>query len=145
MANQKRNDIFVFLETKLATNADLVGKIKVTREKEAYPGAIKDYGVRLFVPEENPYEVVKKKIGNILHEMYHTGLEFIFNRNLKSRELYSDAKGLSYWQYEINRLLLHQTNSGVFETSWWEYKSQEEKGDCIILKGIHHCEVRNIY
>lgn len=140
----KINDIFSFLETRLATISDLVGKIKVTKEKEPYPGVIKDYGVRAYL-SDNPKEIVAKKIGNVIHEHWKVNVDLIINRQMKTREAYSDAKGISYWENLITSTLLHQTNNGLFVTSRWEFQGLEELADSIVLKGIYHCEILNRY
>lgn len=145
MANQKLEDIFVFLEAKLQTVADLSGKVKVCKADEPYPGVIKDYGVRIYLGLENPKEEIRKKIGPIVHEIWRINVDFIFNKNLKSRQLYSDAKGLSYWADKMTSTLKNQNNSNAFRDSHWEFERQENENDAVILKGIFICEVVNTY
>lgn len=141
----KIEDILAFEETRLQTITDLNGKVKVTKnDSDPFPGVIKDYGVRMYLGE-NPKEIVAKKIGNIIHEIWHINTDLIINRNLRPRESYSDAKGVSYWENLITSTLLHQTNSGAFVNSWWEFVRREDLADCIILRGIYHCEVANRY
>lgn len=141
---QTVENVLSFLETRLATINDLRGKVKVTKENEPYPGVIKDYGARLYLGE-SPKEVVRKKIGNVIHEIWHINTDLIINRSLKTREFFSDAKGISYWEHLITSTLLHQTNGGAFVNSWWEFSRLEELADSIILKGMYHCEVLNRY
>lgn len=141
----KIEDVLSFLETRLVAQIpSLAGKVKVTKEDEPYPSVIKDYGVQIYLGE-NPKEIVAKKIGNVIHEIWHINVDFLFNRRLGSRELYSDSQGLSYWENLITSTLLHQTNSGAFVNSWWEFIRQENLGDAVVLKGIHHCEILNRY
>lgn len=145
MANQKLEDAFVFLETKLATVSDLVGKVKVCKPDEPYPGTIKDYGVRIYLGLEKPKEEVRKKIGPIVNEYWRINVDFIFNKNLKSRQLYSDAKGLSYWIDLMTSTLKNQNNSNAFRDSHWEFERQENENDAVIIRGIFHVEVVNTY
>jgi hypothetical protein len=141
----KINDVLTFLEARLVAQIpSLAHKVKVTKENEPYPGVVKDYGVQIYLGE-NPKEIVAKKIGNVIHEIWHTNVDFLFNRNLKSRELYSDSLGLSYWENAITTALLHQTNNGQFVKSWWAFERQENLADCVKLKGIHHTEILNRY
>jgi hypothetical protein len=142
----KIEDILTYLETRLVAQIpSLSGKVKVTKEDEPYPGVIKDYGVQIYLGE-NPKEIVAKKIGNVIHEIWHVNVDFLFNRNVPtSRHLYSDSRGLSYWENLITSTLLHQTNSGAFVNSWWEFVRQENLADAVKLKGIHHTELINRY
>jgi hypothetical protein len=52
---------------------------------------------------------------------------------------------LSYWENLITSTLLHQTNSGAFITSRWNFTEQENLGDCVVLKGIYEVEILNRY
>ena len=140
----KLNDLLTFLETRLQTISDLSGKVKVTLENEPYPGVIKDYGVRIYLPEK-PKELVRKKIGNIVHEIWHIKVDLVINRDLKTRESYSDAKGVSYWEHLITSTLLHQRNSGAYVDSFWEFERSEKLADSIIVHGEWTCEVQNTY
>jgi hypothetical protein len=144
MANQTLNDAISFLETRLQTIADLHGKVKVTLEDEPYPGVIKDYGARIYLTD-NPKEIIRKKLGNIVHEIWRIKVDIIINRSLKSREQYSDAKGVSYWENLVFSTLLHQRNNGAFVNSFWTFERSEKLADSIIVHGEWTCELENIY
>lgn len=135
------NDVFAYLETTLGDVADLRGRVKVIKEKEPIPGAFKDYGVQCYLGSENPKETQYRKIGPIAHDIYHINTDLIFNRNLESRQLYSDAKGLSYWENLIRSTLFHRTNNGAFQDSYWEFLNQKNLDEAVILQGMFHCEV----
>lgn len=145
MANQTLEDVFDFLEAKLATVPDLRDKVRVCKPNEPYPGIIRDYGVRIYLGLEKPKETIYRKIGPIANEIWRINVDFLFNKNLKSRQLYSDAKGLSYWIDLMTSTLKHQNNNGAFKTSWWEFDRQEIENDAVILRGIFTCEVQNVY
>jgi hypothetical protein len=146
MPNQTIEDVFAYLETKIpASIPELAGKVLVTKSKEPFPGIIKDYGVRAYLGLEKPKEILFKKIGPIYHEMYRINVDFIFNKSLKSRELYSDAKGLSYWENQLTIALINGTNNGAFKNSYWELTNQEDYQDTVVLRGIFTCEIVNRY
>lgn len=146
MANQKLNDILVYLETKIPTEIpELRGKVKVTRTNEPYPGVIDNYGVQIYLGQDKPKQVAYRKIGPIATETWQINVDIILNRDLKSRELYSDAKGISYWENLMTSALAFGNNSETFQTSGWEFQSQENKNDATVLKGIFTCEVQNLY
>ncbi len=146
MANLTINDIFTFLETRIqAAIPELRGKVKVTRKDEPYPGVIANYGVRMYLGEERPKETEYLKIGPIARETWRINVDFIFNRDAKSRELYSDSRGISYWENILTSTLKRQNNNGVFKDSWWEFEQQVDENDAVILKGIFNCELENTY
>lgn len=146
MANQKLNDILSYLETKIPSEIpELRDKVKVTRPDEPYPGRIDNYGVRIYLGRDKPKEVQYRKIGPIATEIWQINVDLIFNRNLKSRELYSDAKGLSYWENLMTSALIFENNNETFQTSGWEFQAQENENDATVLKGIFTCEVVNRY
>lgn len=140
----KLNDVLTFLETKLHTISDLRNKVKVTKKDEPYPGVICDYGVQIYLGD-SPKEIIAKKIGNIIHEKWLIQVDLIIHRAIKSRDSYSDPKGVSYWENLITSTLLHQTNSGAFVTSRWEFQRRDDTADCIILRGVYVCELMNRY
>ena len=146
MANQKLNDILTYLETKIPTEIpELKGKVKVTRPKEPYPGVIDNYGVRIYLGNGKPKSIEFRKIGPIATETWQINVDIIFNRDLKSRELYSDAKGVSYWENLLTDALAFGNNNQTFKTSGWEFQAQENENDATVLKGIFTCEVLNKY
>lgn len=145
MSNQKLNDVLSYLETALGAVSDLRGKVIVTKDKEPVPGLIRDYGVQVYLGNENPKEVQYRKIGPIAHETWHINTDLVFNRNLQTRQLYSEAKGLSYWENLLHSTLFHKTNDEVFQDSWWEFLNQKNLDDSVILQGMFHCEVVNRY
>lgn len=146
MANQTLNDVLNFLETRIPAGIpELAGKVKVTKKDEPYPGVISNYGIRIYLGNERPKETVYRKIGPIANEMWRINVDFIFNRDTKSRELYSDGKGLSYWENLLTSVLKRQNNNGVFKDCWWEFEQQVNENDAVVLKGVFNCEIQNIY
>lgn len=145
MANQTLNDILTYIETKGATIPLLAGKIKVTKAKEPYPGNCKDYGMQVYVGLEKPLETIRKKIGPITIDEWQINCDLIINKSHKSRELYSDANGASYWIDKLTTTFINGTNNGAFRDSWWAFDHQEDDADAVVLKGIFHCEVQNVY
>lgn len=145
MANQKLNDILSYIETRGQTVPLLVGKVKVTRKDEPFPGVIKDYGLRVYVGLEKPKEDIRKKIGPIVNEIWRINADLIINRSLKSRELYSDTYGASYWVDKLTSTFLNQTNNGAFRDSFWEFAGQDNEDEAVIVRGIFQCEVVSTY
>ncbi len=146
MANQKLNDILTYIETRIqAVIPELRGKVKVTRRDEPYPGVIQNYGVRIYVGSDKPKEVEYRKIGPIATFTWKINVDLIYNRDSKSRELYSDPKGISYWEDLLTAALEFENNNEAFQSSHWELQSQEDENDATILKGLFYCEIQNIY
>jgi hypothetical protein len=146
MSNQKLNDILTYLETRIVSQIpELSGKVKVTRPSEPYPGSVQNYGVRIYLGSEKPKEIQYRKIGPIATEIWRINVDFIYNRDMKSRELYSDSKGLSYWENLLTASLIFENNSEAFQNSVWEFVGQENENDATILKGIFTCEIQNRY
>jgi len=144
MARQKLNDIISYLETKLATNSDLSGNIHYTDEQATMP-PIKRYGVHIYV-EGEPLETEHRHIGPRLTEIWTIKLDVVLNRRyVTDRKSVSDAKGISYWIDTVQALLLNGTNSGVFESSEWNYSMTDETGDAYKLKGEFTVEINNLY
>lgn len=117
----------------------------MTRPDEPTPGVVKDYGVRIYLGAEKPKEIQYRKIGPIVTEIWHINVDFILNKDLKSRELYSDVKGLSYWENLITAALIFENNNEAFQSSSWEFVGQENENDATVLKGVFNCEVQNRY
>lgn len=146
MANQKLEDILAYLETRIQTSVpELQGKVKVTKPNEPYPGGISNYGVRIYLGLEKPKETQFLKIGPIATETWRINVDFIFNRDLKTRQLYSDGRGLSYWENLLTSVLRFENNNEAFRGSGWDFEGQENQNDATILKGIFTCEVQNTY
>lgn len=145
MANQTLNDILTYIEAKGATIPLLVGNIKVSKSKEPYPGVCKDYGLQVYLGLDKPQETIRKKIGPIALYEWQINCDLILNRSLKSRDLYSDPYGVSYWVDKLTATFINGSNNGNFKTSWWEFLRQEEDAEAVVLKGIFHCEVEQTY
>ena len=146
MANQKLNDIISYLETKIPEEIpELRGKVKVALPNEPFPGGIKDYGIRIYLGLEKPKDTQYRKIGPIATEYWRINVDVLLNRALKSRELYSDSRGVSYWESQLTSALIFENNNGDFVGSGWEFQNQENENDATVLKGIFNCEVQNRY
>lgn len=146
MANQKLENILAYLETRIqSADSELQGKVKVTRPDEPFPGVISNYGVRIYLGLEKPKETQFRKIGPIATEIWRINVDFIYNKDSKSRQLYSDVKGLSYWENLLTSVLRFENNNEAFRGSGWDFEGQENQNDATILKGIFTCEVQNQY
>jgi hypothetical protein len=146
VANQTIDDILVYLETNIpAEIPELTGLVKVTRAKEPTPGVFSNYGVKIYLGLDKPKEILFKKIGPLAHEVWRINVDFVYNKSSKSRELYSDAKGLSYWESQLTDALMFGTNLGAFKSSFWELQNQEDYQDTVVLRGIFTCEIVNRY
>jgi len=145
MARQTLNDIVTYLETKLATNGDLKGNIYYT-ERDSTSPAIRQYGAHIWVPETDPLETERRYLGPRLTEMWTLKLDIVLNRKYADdRKSVSDSRGISYWIDTVMALLLNGTNSGVFESSEWNYLYTDETGDASVLKGEFNVEINNLY
>ncbi len=145
MPNQTLENILAYIETKGATIPLLVDKIKVTKAKEPLPGVCKDYALHVYLGLDKPVETLRTKIGPITVDQWRINCDLVFNRNLKSRELYSNVNGLSYWINLLTTTFMNGNNSGAFKTSSWEFQYQEDDADAVNLKGIFTCEIQNTY
>jgi len=143
MARQKLEDIVSYLETKLATNADLKGNIYYLDAESADP-AIRQFGAIIY-PLPEPLETERRHLGPRLTETWKTGLDIVMNRKYTDRKSVSDSRGISYWVDTIQALLLNGTNGGVFESSQWHYITTDETGDAYKLKGEFEVEIDNLY
>ena len=144
MARQKLEDVVDWLKTRLATNSDL-DLIKYTH-MDTKSFAVKRYGAHIYLPEEAPYEDEHPYIGRKLKEVWNLGLDIIINKPFKLDESsITDAKGISYWKDTIEELLLHQTNSGVFLDTKWNFINTDPSNDRVVLKGRFECEIINNY
>ncbi len=141
----KIEDILQYIETKAATIGDLVGQIKVVHPGNPVPN-IKNYGLRVYFGQDDWKEVRRNKIGPIVSEIYHVNVDLVFNRALTPRAVFSDAKGISYWENTLTALFMNETNSGVFKDSYWSPAlPMEINADSVILRGILFVHVQNIY
>lgn len=141
----KIEDILEYIETKAATISDLVGNIKVVHPGNPVP-AFKTYGLRAYFGQEKWKELKRNKIGPIVSELYEVNLDLVFNRAVTPRQVYSDAKGISYWENTLTSLFVNKTNNGLFKDSYWEPRGPMEiNGDSVILKGVLSVHVQNTY
>lgn len=145
MANVTLDNIFTYIETKGQTIPLLVGRVKVSKAKEPISGLFKDYGLRAYLGQDKPVETTRTKIGPIAIEEWQINCDLIFNRDLKSRNLYSDPYGLSYWIDKLTSTFINGTNNGAFKNSWWQFAGQEDDADAVVLKGIFNCEIQKLY
>ena len=137
------NDVLSYIETRAATISDLVDHIKVTKVKEPPPN-FKDYGLRVYFGREDWHDVVRNKIGPIYTEIYRINVDLYFNRRLASRQVFSDAKGISYWNQTLIETFINQTNSGMFKDSFWAPEiPMEEPADSLVLRGILTVTLQN--
>lgn len=138
-------DILQYIESKASTNGDLVGNIKVIHPGNPVP-AIKTYGLRVYFGQEDWKEVQRKKIGPIVSEIYKVNVDLVFNRNLTPRAVFSDVKGISYWENTLTALFMNQLNGGLFKDSYWAASlPMEITADAVILRGILNVHLENIY
>lgn len=141
----KIEDILLYIEARLATIGDLVGNIKVVHPGNPVPN-IKNYGVRAYIGQDTWKEIKRNKIGPIVSEHYQVNVDLVFNRSLTPRQVYSDAKGISYWENTLIALFVNKTNGALFKDSYWAPNgSPEINADSVILKGILFVHVQNLY
>jgi hypothetical protein len=141
----KIEDILQYIETRAATNSDLVGFVKVVHPGNPVP-AFKTYGLRVYFGQDNWKEIQRVKIGPIVSEIYRINVDLVFNRNLTPRTVFSDAKGISYWENTLSALFMNKTNGGVFKDSYWAATlPMEVTSDAVILRGILFVHLQNIY
>ncbi len=141
----KIEDILQYIEAKAATIGDLVGKVKVVLPGEPVPD-FKDYGMRIYFGLDNWKEIKRNKIGPIVSEIYQVNVDLVFNRSLTPRAVFSDAKGISYWENVLTTLFINQTNSGMFKDSYWVASlPMEINSGSIILRGTLFAHLQNIY
>ena len=144
MANQKLEQIIVWLEGKLNTVADF-DKVEYTDDNQS-PPVVKDYGAHMYRTPGEDYEEERVHIGNHLKEFWSINTDIIINRHFQSpRKSVSDAKGISYWLDTIKTLLNEGSNSGVFDSSRWIYDDYIKDTDMYTLKGRFTCELVNTY
>ena len=141
----KIEDIIQYIETRAATIGDLVGNVKVVHPGNPVP-AIKTYGLRVYFGQDDWKEIQRKKIGPIVSELYKVNVDLVFNRNLTPRAVFSDAKGISYWENTLTALFMNKTNGGLFKDSYWAASlPMEITADAVILRGILNVHLQNIY
>lgn len=139
------NDIISYIETQAATISDLAGKIRVTLPGQPIPD-IKDYGLRISFTREDWKEIVRNKIGPIVTEIYRIDVDLVFNRAKTPRAVFSDAKGISYWENTLMDLFVNQHNNHTFKDSFWSpVGAMEMNPDSTILKGVLTVTLQNIY
>lgn len=136
-------DVLQFAEARAATITDLVGHIKVVMPNEPEP-SFRDYGFKVYFGREDWHELIRNKIGPIYTEVYRINADLVFNRRLASRQVFSDAKGISYWNDILIRTFLNQRNSNTFKDCKWEPEGTIEKGsDSVVLKGVLTVRLEN--
>lgn len=136
-------DILQYVEAKGNTIPELNGKVKTVRPTEAVPD-FKDYGMRVYFGENNWLNTRREKIGPILTDRYMVNIDLVFNRSLKYREVFSDTKGISYWETVLKVLFANNTNQGLFRDSYWSVNTQlEQNAESVIIKGILNVVVDN--
>lgn len=141
----KIEDILQYIETRAATISDLVGNIKVVQPNNPVPN-IKTYGLRVYFGSENWKELRRTKIGPIVSEIYNVNVDLVFNRALTPRAVFSDAKGISYWENTLTALFINKTNGGLFKDSYWAPSLPLEfNADSVILRGILTVHIENLY
>src|SRR3990167_221645 len=140
----KTEDVILYIEASAGSNADLANKIKVSKPGEPI-AAVSDYGLRVYFGEENWKENTRTKIGPIMTETYRVNVDLVFNRSLKSRQLFSDGKGISYWENALTSMFANKTSNGTFKDSYWSPTIQETQADSIVIKGIFSAVVQNQY
>jgi hypothetical protein len=65
---------------------------------------------------------------------------------LTPRTVFSDAKGLSYWENTLMALFINQTNGGLFKDSYWSASlPMEINADSVILRGVLFVHLQNLY
>jgi len=145
MANTELEDLIVYLETtKLATISDF-DKIVYT-DFDKTPITVKRYGAHIYLIPKEFHETDRRHIGSHLTEIWNINVDIIINRHFKTmRKSVSDAKGISYWNDLITDLLLDGSNSGIFESSKWEFQDLKTENDNYTLEGVFNCEVVNTY
>lgn len=141
----KIEDILQYIEAQCATISDLATNIKVVFPGNPVPN-IKTYGVRVYFGQEDWKVLKRNKIGPIVSEHYKVNVDLIFNRSLTPRTVFSDAKGISYWENTLTALFVNKTNGGVFKDSYWApHGAMEINADSVILKGILFAHLQNTY
>lgn len=145
MANTELEDLIVYLETtKLATISDFDRIVYTDFGKT--PPRVKTYGAHIYLTPNEFYESERQHIGNHLTDFWKINVDIILNRHFQTmRKSISDAKGISYWKKTITTLLLDGSNSGIFESSKWEFQDLKTENDNYTLEGVFNCEVVNTY
>lgn len=139
------DNVITYIETQAATNSDLSGKIKVTLPGQPLPD-IKDYGLRIYFEKEDWKEVIRNKIGPIVTEVYRINVDLIFNKALTPRQIFSHAKGISYWENTLMDLFINRLNNYTFKDSYWAATGPMEMNpDSVILKGVLVVTLQNQY
>lgn len=138
-------DILQYIERVGSSDSDLRNHIFVVRPKEPIPN-IKDYGLRVYFGEDGWLSNKREKIGPIITQYYEINTDLVFNRQLTSRQVFSNSKGISYWESVMTTLFANSTNSGLFRDSYWTPNGNMEQNDeSTILKGILHVVVDTHY
>lgn len=136
-------DVIEYIETTANAVTDLQGQIKTTRPAEPIP-AIKTYGLRIYFGEQDWHSIDRRKIGPIVTETFRVNVDLVFNRNLTPRQVFSDLKGISYWDRLLVNLFGNRNNDGRFKDSLWAPSvSMEQNAESTILKGILTIVVEN--
>lgn len=136
--------VLQYIETQAATISDLVGHIKVVFPKEAEPN-FKDYGLKVYFGRDDWSEVVRNKIGPIYTVIYRINMDLVFNRRLASRQVFSDAKGISYWQNLLIETFINQKNNGAFKDSYWTPDVEMDRpADSVVLRGTLTVVTQNV-
>ncbi len=129
-------DVLLYIESKTNTILDLVDHVKIVRPTEVVPD-FKDYGLRVYFSESDWLRSRREKIGPIMTDRYQINIDLVFNKSLKTREVFSDVKGISYWETTLMVLFANSTNEGLFRDSYWSVNTQlEQNAESVIIKGI---------
>lgn len=145
MAVTTLETILQYIEGLASTNADLNGHIKVVRPKEPIPN-IKDYGLKVYCGESDWSVSYADKIGPIRTTDYKINMDLVFSRNLEYRNVFNDAKGVSYWENLLTLMFGHGNMGGLCRDSHWSpVATMEENGQSVIIKGIFYARVDTPY
>lgn len=137
--------ILSYIEAVASTNSDLSGHITITKPGEPIP-SFKDYGLRVYVGDPEWLKTKRLKIGPILTQVYRINMDLVFNRNLTSANIFSDAKGISYWETTLTALFANRRVIGLFRDSYWYPKgSIEYPSASVIIKGILEVTIDTFY
>lgn len=141
----KIEDILQYIESQVATIGFSGANMKVVHPGEPVP-AFKDYGIRAYFGQDNWKEIRRNKIGPIVSEIYSVNVDLVFNKHLTPRSVFSDARGISYWENTLTALFINERNGGLFKDSYWVASlPMEINSDSVILRGILTVHLQNIY
>lgn len=130
------NGVLKYIEYQGALNSDLVNHVKVTRPNDPVPN-FQDYGLRAYCGEADWLTTRREKIGPILTKTFRVNLDLVFNKSLVPREVFSNTKGVSYWEDAISRLFANNIAGGLFRDSLWTTNGvMEQNPESTLIKGV---------